>query len=214
MHLMMDGQMREFVEIRAFRASQGLPEEFRVAYFEPKDYTGLGSIEHAAHDLVDLRRRLLAAMPSLPTLPQWMAYLPGLQQLFRDQLEAINEQVGLREVEIDFAAAGFGDVCQAWVYALVHAQASRQPPPPFKQVYAEWLYSTIRQSALVHRYQDWQVQMITHAYGRIGLAASRGDQTFYVYDAALACPAEGYMLTLLSDVTAQIAKAVNLHKMD
>ena len=42
MRLVVAGKSRQFVEVRAFRASLELPESLGVAYFEPKDYTGLG----------------------------------------------------------------------------------------------------------------------------------------------------------------------------
>jgi hypothetical protein len=214
MQLLVNGSLRDFVEIKAFRAQYQLPDEFRVAHFEPKDYANLGSIEGAAHEMVDLKRKLLNALPHYDNIQHWLYFLPSLQQLFREQLEAINARVRLREVEIDFAAAGFGDVCQAWVYALIYTQAAHKAPPLFKQVYADWLYSTVRLSQLVHPYQGWQIQLITHAYGRIGMMAKQGDQTCYIYDAALACPAEGFMMTLIHEVTHHITTAVNLHTMD
>jgi hypothetical protein len=51
------------------------------------------------------------------------------------------------------------------------------------------------------------VQIIAHAYGRAGMVIHASDETFYVYDAALGCPAEGFMSTLLSDIAARMLAA-------
>jgi hypothetical protein len=47
MKLLIDGISHTFMPIRAFRTAHNLPPEFGVALFEPKDYTGLGSINRA-----------------------------------------------------------------------------------------------------------------------------------------------------------------------
>lgn len=206
--LQVDGTEQDFIEIKPYRAKHNLPETFAVSTFEPKSYEGLGSIDKAGHALVTLRQELLCKMPHFNTTHEWLDYHPSLQQLFRDELAAINPHVKLREVEIDFAAAGFGDALNEWIYALIYADAAHHTVKPFHVVYREWLYGTVRVTQTAHPYEHqaktWHVQLITHAYGRVGMMVKRGDATDYVYDNRLACPAEGYMVTLLQDVAAQI----------
>jgi hypothetical protein len=204
---MIEGESREFVPIRQFRAQYTLPAVFGVALFEPKDYTGLGSIDRAGAELNAVRAAVLAAVPRGVPPSAWLTRLPALHGLFRAQLEQINPAVGLHEAEIDFAAAGFGDVTQAFAYALV--RAAGDPPPAFESVYRDWLNSTVRVSGLVHHYahgdQTWMIQMVNHAYGRAGLIVRMAGAAHYVADAALGCPAEGFMAALLGEVAAAMA---------
>jgi hypothetical protein len=209
MQLMIDGETRQFVPIKTFRAQFGLPPEFSVKLFEPKDYTGLGSIDRAGAELNDVRAAVLASMQRGLSPSEWLAALPALQSQFRAELNRINPVVGLHEVEIDFAAAGFGDMTQAFVYALVRAKAAGDPPPTYAAVYGAWLNSTVRVSGLVHTYrhqdQTWTIQIVNHAYGRAGLIVRMESGQHYVHDPALGCPAEGFMWSLLGDVAAVIA---------
>jgi hypothetical protein len=208
MHLLIDGQTRSFQPIKAFRAQYDLPPEFGVKLFEPKDYTGLGSIERAGTELNQVRTAVLASTPRGLSPSAWLGALPALQSQFRAELHRINPVVKLHEVEIDFAAAGFGDMTQAFVYALLRARAAGDPPPPYEAVYGAWLNSTVRVSGLVHHYRyrtyDWAIQIVNHAYGRAGLIVSMADEQHYVHDPALGCPAEGFMWSLLAEITAII----------
>lgn len=199
MWLTLDGVPREFTPIKAFRDAHHLPPEFGVALFEPKDYTGLGSIDRAGAELNAVRAAVIDALPARLTPPEWLAFIPQLTRRFTDELYAINASVNLRDVEIEFAAAGFGDVCQAVVYALL-----RGSPPPFAAIYSAWLDSTARISQTIHPYGGWRVQIVTHAYGRAGLVVHAETETHYVQDAALSCPAEGYMAALLAEVAGHI----------
>ncbi len=202
MRLTVDGAPRVFEPIRAFRAAQGLPAEFGVALFEPKDFGGLGRIDQAGAELNTVRAAVLAAVPARLTLRDWLTFIPELTRLFTAKLHEINPRVNLRDVEIEFAAAGFADVCQAAVYALL-----RGAETPFAAVYAEWLDQSARVSQTVHAYGTWRVQIVTHAYGRAGLIVDTGADVHYVADASLGCPAEGYMASLLADVFERIAAA-------
>ncbi|MEP7292239.1 MAG: hypothetical protein ABI835_10665 [Chloroflexota bacterium] len=203
MRLTIDGIPRQFEPIRAFRAAHDLPPSFGVALFEPKDYSGLGRIDAAGTELNGVRAALLAALPAQMPLRNWLTFLPQLTSLFTAQLNQINPKVRLHEVEIEFAAAGFADVCQAVVYALLRGSA-----PPFEAIYGEWLDQTARVSQTVHSYGAWRVQIVTHAYGRAGLIVSAGEAVHYVADAALGCPAEGFMAALLAEVAGKIALSV------
>jgi hypothetical protein len=203
-----EGQIRDFIPIKDFRAAHGLPPGFGVAYFEPKDYAGLGRIDSAGAELNAVRQAVLAAIPAQMPLQGWMGFLPQLVSLFQRSLYDINAQVGLKDVEIEFAVAGFGDVCQALLYAMLRARAAGMPMPDFRQVYADWLNSSIKlygeRYDYAHEGQTWRVTLLVHAYGRAGLIVETGDTTHYVYDPALACPAEGYMAALLAEVAARI----------
>lgn len=195
MNILIDGIERTFTPIKAFRAAHDLPPAFAVRHFEPKDYVGLGSLERAGDALTTLRAAVLNAAPAGQPVLAWLANAPALTDRFRAELLAINPRVGLREVEIDFAAAGFGDVLTAFLYARL-----RDPAADFQAVYAAWLHDSIRISQTEHAYDGWRVRVITHAYGRFGLECVRAGDTHYVYDAALACPAQGFMESLLAAV--------------
>lgn len=220
MNLTIEGQQRELTDIRTFRALHGLPADFGVAYFEPKDYTGLGSIEGAGAVLNQVRDAVLdylddAGLPdrgAAAHVSSLMVFLPRLAGFFRDRLRDINDQVRLRDVEIDYAVSGFDDVNHRLLYALAQAQITRTPPPTFEAVYQSWLDDSCRVSSTVHKYPHrgmvWHIQIINHAYGRVGLVVQRGDHTEYISDAALACPAEGFMYKLLAAVAEQITSSV------
>ena len=137
-----------------------------------------------------------------------MAFIPELTSLFTNKLYEINSRVNLREVEIEFAAAGFADVCQAAVYAHLRGVAPTGAAPTFEAVYSNWLDQSARISQTVHAYGAWRIQIVTHAYGRAGLIIDTGSAIHYVADASLGCPAEGYMAALLSEVFERIASAV------
>ncbi|MFN8374841.1 MAG: hypothetical protein U0694_18420 [Anaerolineae bacterium] len=209
MHFIIDGQPRSFISLKDFRAEQHLPPDFTVSLFEPKDYTGLGSIERAGAELNSVRQALLNAVPPRITQEALLTtLLPHLERLFENQLYAINPQVGLKDAEIGFAVSGLADVCRAWCYALIRARIDRAAAPDFQRVYAQWLNGSIRVSQTRHRYQTWQIQVLTHAYGRFGLVIHADETDYYVYDPSLACPAEGYMMNLLYDVINSITEHI------
>jgi hypothetical protein len=221
MRLVIDGILHTFTPIRAFRSAHNLPPDFGVNVFEPKQYAGLGRIDEAGSELQSVRQAMLEALPAPMPLSGWLTAVDSLQSCFTNELYRINAVVGLRPVEIEFAAAGFGDVCRAFVYALMRdalawVRSGRtltdMPPPDFTHVYNAWLSSTARISQTVHPYthngESWHVQIVNHAYGRAGLIVAMPNTTAYISDSTLGCPAEGYMASLLADVTAGIAARV------
>lgn len=212
MRLRVDGALVDFIPVKAFRDELALPLAFGVAQFEPKDYTGLGSLERAGSRLNGVREALLQALPTEIKAVEWFVFLPQLTALFTQQLYDINDAIRLRDVEIDFAAAGFGDVCQTFAYEMMRARTSSGiTPPPFEAIYAGWLDSTVRVSQTLHPYvhhgESWMVRIVTHAYGRTGLIVTTPRQTYHVYDSALGCPAEGFMTLLLKEVTQRMLAA-------
>jgi len=207
--LTIDGLSYTFTPVKDFRAAHNLPPEFGVSYFAPKDYSGLGRIDRAGAELNSVREAVLSALPEKIPAVQWLSVLPDLTQLFQNKLYEINPQVGLKDVEIEYAVSGFSDVCQAYAYALVRAHAAHQPTPDFRVVYTDWLSGTARIFAeeypYLHQGQQWNIRIVAHSYGRIGLLIQAGETTHAVYDPALACPAEGFMTVLLGEVAARMA---------
>ncbi len=212
MLLMIDEQPRMFEPLRNFRARFGLPETFSVSSFQPKSYEGLGSIERAGADLNDLRRNVLAAVPSRIPVSHLFSAASELSDVFQREMERINPVIGLRDVEIGFAAAGFSDVLHAVAFAVTRASLSRSAVPDFESIYAHWLNGTARIASPVIEYtygdQVWGIQVVAHAYGRVGLIIAAPETTYYVVDPVLACPAEGFMMALLRDVCAAITHAL------
>ncbi|MBA3873813.1 MAG: hypothetical protein H0X30_32170 [Anaerolineae bacterium] len=210
MQFTIEGIIYNFIPIKIFRATHQLPTTFDIALFEAKDYAGLGRIDAAGAALNQLRTAIIAALPERLLPLKWMNVLPDLTHLFEEQLYRINDQVGLRDVEIEFAVAGFSDALQAYAYAFAYSTTTRTPLPDFQSVYTEWLNGTIKVFTQEHPYllddESCSIQVIAHAYGRIGLLIHAAD-TYAVYDPVLACPAEGFMTTLLADVAAHMQRA-------
>jgi hypothetical protein len=211
LRLVIDGFSREFIPVRAFRAAHTLPPDFGVALFEPKDYAGLGRIDGANSAMQTVRTMILNAVSlSLPSR-SWMDEIDRLTALFETTLTQVNDEIGLREPEIGFAASGFADVCRAFAFAALRAEAQKQPTPLFETVYDEWLSSTARISQMRHRYahmnEIWSIQIVNHAYGRVGLIVLMPAETAYVHDSTLGCPAESYMRGLLAEVCERLSAA-------
>lgn len=210
MVIIIDGAIQPFIPLKEYQAQHALPEAFAVNLFAPKDFTGLGRIDQAGAEMNMMRAAVLAAVPERLPVNQWISFIPRLTAVFTSQLYAINHVIGLRNVEIEFAAGGFSDVCHAFTYAALRASAPTQPMPDFQQVYREWLAGTTTfapAGTYDHAGESWNISVIYDAYGRIGLRVERAAGVDYVRDAALACPAHGYMRVLLEEVTSKLAQA-------
>ena len=208
MQLVIDCSSHTLLPIKQYREQWSLPENFSVALFEPKDYTGLARINDAGAEMQSLRDAVLNDLPKQIGVADALNQVDRLIQVFDQHLTLINPTVQLKQVEIDFAVAGFGDMTRAWLYAIIPAVTSQQDKPSFTQVYSDWLTQSIRVSSQVHEYpyhQDtWQIQILNNVYGRFGLQVKRGGKVDYVADAIYTCPAEGFMFSLLKDVTSQL----------
>jgi len=213
MRLVIENVQRTFTPIKTFRAAHGLPDEFSIALFEPKDYTGLGRIDKAGSELNEIRPFILDAIPTHMPLQEWLSFLPNLSTLFQNKLDEMNPQVGLKSDEIEFAVSGFSDVCHALVYGMIRARSAGQPFPTFEQIYEDWLNTTVKISTTVHSYLHidavWPVQIVNTAFGRTGLIIWTDSVTYYVQDNLLACPAEGFMFGLLNEVATRIINATD-----
>lgn len=198
------------MDIKEFRAAHNLPPEFSIALFEPKDFTGLATINRTK--LNELSNTLLDALPQSITLSELMSFTGNLSNLFRVKLYEINDAIGLKPVEIDFAYAGFEDVCQAWLYAMIQARTQKTAEPDISKIYDNWLRNSVRISQTRHLYHHngiaWEIQIINNAYGRAGLIIETETGTYEVRDTSLACPAEGFMAQLLAAVLSKLQTAV------
>jgi len=208
MQLVFEGQLQTFIPIRDFRTTHDLPDYFGIALFESKDYTGLASIEKATPELKHLREHVLAAVPQRLVLPQLLPLFEELRQIFEDELRAINRQVGLREAELDFAVAGFTAINQLMMDNLFRSRAMKQAPSSFSTVYNQWLYESVRVARRMfpyeHHAETWQIQIVRHAFGRVGLIIQTATVTYYVQDGRFACPAQGFMLRLCAELASAI----------
>lgn len=216
--LMVDGAKQNFIPLTQFRQAENLPPEFGVSLFEPKDTTGLGSIDGATEALIKIKDNLLAVVPSSVSMLNLLDEVEAITTAFRTELVAANVQIGLRPFEIDFAVSGFGDVLRSVAYKLIqlvhtHPEARQTLPETFdiETVYQAWLDDSARVSGTEHRYQvgdeEWFVRVVYNAYGRFGLRIEAPQATHYVYDAALACPASSYMFGLDQAVTRRLTEA-------
>ncbi|MGB1286874.1 MAG: hypothetical protein ACPG7F_10105 [Aggregatilineales bacterium] len=213
MQLTIQGQTCDFIPIKNFRVIYGFSENFGIALFEPKDFTGLATIDHAGGHLRDLHAALLNNIPAAIDLSAIMPLTDRLRAEFRAGLYGINSEINLKPEEVEFAVAGFGDVMQALVYAVIPAIQTGNTPD-FDVIYQHWLNNSIRISATIHDYQHedtvWQVQIINHAYGRMGLQIKTETEVIYVADGVYVCPAQGYMHGLLRDLAKKIIAATLL----
>jgi hypothetical protein len=213
MQLLIENELRAFIPIKIFRATHGLPDDFGIGLFEPKDYSGLGRIDRAGAELNEIRPIILDAIPTHMTLHGWPGFLPDLSKLFQNKLDEMNPQVGLKSAEIEFAVSGFSDVCHALVYGMIRAQSAGQQFPTFQQIYGDWLNTTVKISGTVHSYLHisavWPVQIVNTAFGRTGLIIWTDSVTYYVEDTSLACPAEGFTFGLLNEVATRIITATD-----
>jgi hypothetical protein len=169
----------------------------------PKDDTNLGHIDRAKIELQIVHQAVMGAVPTSPP-PSWIALALELQQVFHRQLSAINPKVGLKRTEIEYAVVGFGQVIQSFTHRTVAAFLKGKPVQSFETIYRDWLNDSL-QGLLpgfyyTHKGQNWYIRILRHAYGRIGMMIQTKNETHYVWDSELACPAEGFMYSLLRDV--------------
>jgi hypothetical protein len=212
MQLSIDGQLHTLIDIKDFRAQFGLPQNFGISYFEPKDYSGLGSVEQAGADLNAVSSQILEAIPRQLDRLALLPLVDSLCSQFRESLYGINDRIRLREDEVEFAVAGFADVLWAVAYALIENRSSGTRVVDFNAIYFGWVNASTRVSSRVHVFDHdaspMNIRVINTAYGRAGLVVDTGDALHYVRDGMLACPAEGFMLHLLHDITNRIMLAV------
>jgi len=212
MKLIIDSAEQTLIPIEQFRESHELPESFGITHFEPKDFEGLGSLDKAGAEMNQLRDNILKLIPKTIDIPQLMRFIDHLQLQFQTDLFAINDSISLKDVEVDFAVAGFGDVLRSMMYKMIPAKANKQDMPSFESIYAGWLNDSVRVSSQIHDYkhedETWKIQVINHVYGRVGLRVESGESVTYIADGIYLCPAEGFMYKLLKNLTYKIWRAI------
>lgn len=214
MRLTIYNHVREFTPVRSFREKFDLPPEFGITQFFAKDFTGLGSLDQAGDALEVLRHAILNAIPEETPPEGWLAFALRLQLTFNRNLERINPRIGLLPSEIEFAAMGFGELCQVFIYAVLRARIEQKPLPPVQDLYRDWLNNTTAVSLVTYLYpyrgDTWRIQMVRTAYGRVGLIIQTAESTYYVQDAQLGCPAEGFIASLIEEVATKIAAVLGV----
>lgn len=213
MKLRIDSVEHEFIPIKDFRHTHNLPNTFGIVQFEPKNYEGLGSLDDAGAPMNELREHVLQLIPDTVTIQELMQFIDHIQLQFQTDFFNINESIALKDVEIEFATAGFGDVLRAMMYKMIPAIASKGDMPSFDRIYFGWVNDSVRVSSQVHEVQHnnetWKIQVVNHIYGRAGLRIDNGDDIIYVADGSYLCPADGFMYMLLKDVCFKIWSALN-----
>lgn len=204
MRLLIHGQHHELTPIRIFRAHYHLPDSFGVAQFEPKDFSGLGRLDQSPGVLARIEAEVLAAVPVGCTPSQWVDDVGRIVAVFEQALWRVNDMIGLRPAELGFAVAGLQNVLDDYAYAAVRSELLHQALPSFESIYYTWLNESVRVSAKAHEYihqgNTWQIQVITFAFGRIGLQVTTMQETHYLLDMVYACPADGFMQAFASAI--------------
>ena len=213
MILKVEGEARDFIPIALFRAEHGLPSTFGTATFQPKTWEGLASLDGASLVLQALRQQMLEHLPPSATYVELPKHIGQLTATFEQQLLAINGEVGLKPQEIDFAVNGLEAVLSAFMYEAIRTHATHLTPPTFEAVYQHWLQYSVHLDGSEYRYahqgEVWHIRLIHHAYGRVGMRVIRPHQIAYIEDKALACPAEGYMASLLRALVTRLGEALS-----
>jgi hypothetical protein len=197
MHLLIDGELRELIPIKHYRTLHNLPDSFTITTFEPKAEPDLASLDHTPPQaLQSIHENTLKAIKKGLSPIEIIAHIDILTPTFDQSLRRVNDQIGLKDVEIEFAVSGFDDALRRWGYALITPDA-----PTWETVHAQWLMDSVRISGKVFDYPpDLIIQIISTIYGRVGLRIKQMGAVDYVLDRTHACPAEGFMTHLMRDV--------------
>ncbi|TVR20581.1 MAG: hypothetical protein EA396_10425 [Anaerolineaceae bacterium] len=197
-----------FVPIRTYRARHDLPDEFGVAYFEPKPDEGLARLDGAGDALETLRRATLHAIPATTTHERLLVAIDAAADAFTRALNAVNGDIGLKPEEIDYACAGFRDVLGAWGYAVIRQRPAHFDAAHFDALYNDWIADSVRIAARTFAYTHggttYHANIISTVYGRVGLRVVADGVTTYVADAVHACPAQSFMLTLCREAARRL----------
>ena len=219
MELMLNNKLQTFLPLQTFRAQWGLPESFTLAYFEPKNWEGLGSVEGAGQALFSVKQRTVQAVPAWVTLARLTIIAEELTYAFRTELAAANTQIGLRPAEFDFAVSGFYDVLHAVAFNLIQLGLDYQQDLTlirenfdFLKVYYTWLNESVGIFAATHTFEhtdtQFKVRVVYNAYGRVGFEVQVAGKIYYVADMSLACPAASYMRDLCAEVAEALCRAL------
>ncbi|MCB9078706.1 MAG: hypothetical protein H6631_13985 [Anaerolineaceae bacterium] len=218
MQLTVNGQEHPLIPIQTFREKWALPDNFTLSAFEPKDWA-VGSMDRAGQSLLKMKQAVIDAVPAQMSWSALPVTAGQITEFFRQQLTLINQDIGLQDIEVDFAAAGFGDVLQTVIYELLrlkqvcHRDITQiRHEFDFSAVYQRWLDDSVRVSAVIFPYshagRQFTLRTINNAYGRVGLEVQTPNGLEYVVDSSLACPAANYMRDLSRDIAAALLRAL------
>lgn len=215
MHLLIDRERRDFIPATAFRLTHALLPTFCIAYFEPADGAPSGSsgwTKGTAAEQIEVQQAVLDAIPAQLPLWGWSLALPPLVTLFQNKLDAAAPLLELNSDEIAFAVSTFSHVLQLYLHAMIHARVTGQAFPSFAELYMNWLDSTVTIGGAVYPYahhsETWAVQVVSHAYGKVGLIVWTNAATYYVQDNAYNRRLQLFLETLLGEAAAHMAAAV------
>jgi hypothetical protein len=219
MELMIEGARRTLIPIESFRQEWNLPPDFALVTFSPKDWEDLATMAGSREALAGVRERMVKAVPTKLMVPSLLTIVDILKEEFYHELSSANDKIGLRPSELDFAVAGFYDILQQVVHYLIRANYVSKGDSEqiragydFAALYQEWLDGSTRLVMTEYEYPHegatLTMRVIFYAYGRVGLEVRVGEQTYYVLDNALACPAANYMRGLTEAVGQEICNAM------
>ncbi len=218
MELTINGRHCKFVPLVDFRNQWHLPETFGIVYFEKKDWP-VGDLREARQPLSFVKQRVLEAVPLQVLPPELLLQIEQLTTIFRYELEQVNEDIGLREVEIDFAVDGFHNVLHDVAYRLLELNQVYRGDTgqiraefDFTGCYQAWLDAVTRVLTTSYSYTHngvmFDVRIVYSAYGRVGLEVTVNDQVHYVLDSTLACPAINFMEVLCRQTAQALCEAL------
>src|SRR5690606_27910761 len=133
----------DFIALKDFRAQFGLPESFSIAWFQPKDFTGLGSIKGANSELAYVRQALLETLPDGFPPAGWSSLSVTLQIAFRRLLVEVNPNIVLKRDVIDYAVNRLVQVCYLLFQRCTHARMPGRPLPSFDKSHHDLLLSSV-----------------------------------------------------------------------
>lgn len=217
MKLKIDGQQRLFIPLALFRAEWGLPADFGITYFEPKDWP-VGTVDAAGRALGEIKREVLQAVPRTMSGAELLMQPQILATTFRERLVQVNYHIGLTEVQLDFAVDGLQNVLQSVAYHLIQLERisqgnveSGRAPFDFENLYQTWLDESGQLFANSYFYQQgerrFEIKIVSYVYGRLGMRIEVEGQIYYVLDMTLACPAWGYMGELCRELAEALGEA-------
>ena len=217
MQLTINNQPQEFISLQQFCHQWNLPDDFGVNFFEPKNWDGLGSIKGAGEMMAVMKDEVIAAIPETIPIAGLLSVVDIVSQSFRYRLEIANNRIGLRLHDVGFAVAGFEDVMRDGIYQLLRLNHTYQGNLvqirknfDFVSVYQTWLDASVRVSSEVRTIQYaeniFDVQIVNHIYGRVGLEVTVDSKTYFVTDKSLACPGENFMEELCREAAKNICK--------
>jgi hypothetical protein len=215
--LTINDQPQKFISLQQFCRQWDLPDDFGMNFFEPKSWAGLGSIKGAGEAMMVMKDEVIDSIPEPIPIAGLFSVVDIVSQSFRYQLEMANQEIGLRLHDVGFAVAGFEDVMRDVVYQLMRLNHTYQGDLDqarqnfdFWSGYQSWLDTSVRVSSEVHVYQHaentFDVRIVNHIYGRVGLEVRVDSIIYFVTDKSLACPGENFMEDLCREVTERICE--------